>query len=30
MRLENIVIDAADPVALGGFWRDAVGARTLT
>ncbi|MDO5628406.1 MAG: VOC family protein [Mobilicoccus sp.] len=30
MRLENIVIDAADPRTLGAFWRDAVGARTLT
>lgn len=30
MRLENIVIDAAEPAVLGAFWRDAVGAQTLT
>lgn len=30
MRLENIVIDARDPQSLGGFWRQALKAETLT
>ncbi|NNG19564.1 VOC family protein [Naumannella sp. ID2617S] len=30
MRLENIVIDAQDPIRLGGFWAAALGARPIT
>lgn len=30
MQLENIVIDAVEPKALGAFWRDALGAETLS
>lgn len=30
MRLENVVIDATDPVTLGRFWADLLGAQVIT